>query len=71
MSSRKGRIVGEVALRDGDGMARAIPQGPCEIDLTHVDATVSWTEGDTRGVTALPIAEYTRYVTEGAIALES
>lgn len=67
---KKGRIVGEVTVREGDGVAYTIPKGPCEIQLTEVDATISWTDGDTRGVSAVPLAEYTRLVKLGAIVLD-
>ena len=71
MTSRPGRIVGHVTYREGDGPELSIRQGPCDITLTHLDVTVSWEDGDTRGSTALPLAEYTRYLTEGAITLQS
>ena len=70
MSIKQGRIVGQVTYREGDGPEIVIPLGPCEITVTALDVTVSWTDGDTRGSTALPLAEYTRYVTSGAIELD-
>jgi hypothetical protein len=69
MTARQGRIVKRVAYREGDGQEMVIRPGPCEITLTHLDATLSWTDGDTRGSTALPLAEYNRYLTSGAIVL--
>jgi hypothetical protein len=70
MSSKQARIVGRVTYREGDGPEIVIRPGPCEITVTALDVTVSWNDGDTRGSTALPLAEYTRYVTSGAIELE-
>ena len=69
MATKQGRIVGNVTYREGDGQAIDIPPGPCEITLTNLDVTLSWIDGDTHGSTALPLAEYTRYVTTGAIVL--
>ena len=70
MSSKQGRIVGRVAYREGDGPEIVIRPGPCEITVTALDVTLSWIDGDTHGSTALPLAEYTRYVTSGALELD-
>jgi hypothetical protein len=67
MSTKQGRIVGRVTYREGDGAEIVIPPGACEITVTNLDVTISWTDGDTHGSTALPLAEYTRYVTNGRI----
>ena len=69
MAKKEGRIVGYVTYREGDGAEIVIRTGPCEITVTNLDVTISWTDGDTHGSTALPLAEYTRYVTSGAIVL--
>jgi hypothetical protein len=69
MSTRDGRIVGDVFYREGDGPELPIRRGPCEITVTNLDVTISWTDGDTRGATAMPLAEYTRLLTSGAIEL--
>jgi hypothetical protein len=69
MASKEGRIVGKVTYREGDGAQLLIRPGPCEITVTNLDVTISWTDGDTRGSTAMPLAEYTRYLTSGAIEL--
>jgi hypothetical protein len=69
MTTRQARIVGEVTYREGDGPEIAIPRGPCEITVTHLDVTIAWIDGDTHGSAALPLAEYTRWVTSGAIEL--
>ncbi|HUP06137.1 MAG TPA: hypothetical protein VMU47_03250 [Caldimonas sp.] len=69
MAGRAGEIVGHVTYREGDGPEIAIPAGPCDITVTHLDVTITWTDGDTRGSAALPLAEYTRFLTTGAIRL--
>lgn len=71
MSSKQGRIVERVTYREGDGAEIVIRPGPCEITVTNLDVTISWTDGDTHGSTAIPLAEYTRYVTSGALVLAS
>lgn len=70
MSSKKGTIVGKVVYSLGDGPSQEIPVGSCDIDATSVDATISWTEGETSSVASLPIDTYTRYLTGGAIKLD-
>ena len=66
---KNARIVGPVAYREGDGAEITIRPGPCEVTVTNLDVTLSWADGDTRGATAMPLAEYTRLVTSGAIEL--
>ena len=63
----KARIDGEVTYREGDGPNITIRKGPIDVELTANDATLSWTEGDTNGSTAIPMADYKRYVASGAI----
>ena len=69
MTSRQARIVGKVTYREGDGAEMVIRPGPCDITVTNLDVTISWTDADTHGSTAMPLAEYTRYLTSGAIKL--
>ena len=64
------RIAGEVEYREGDGTNIPIRPGPCEIDQTAVDATISWRDGDSRGSAAMPMADYRRYVAGQAIQIE-
>ena len=47
----------------------AHPKGPVEIETTKLEATLSWVEGETHGAAAMPLADFKRYVTQGAIAL--
>lgn len=62
-------IVGTVEFRPGDGAMMPIPQGPVEIDLNRTEATLSWVDGETHGAAAMPMTEFKRYVSTGAIAL--
>jgi hypothetical protein len=71
MATGHGRIVGKVTYREGDGMEITIPTGPCEIDQTPLDVTISWTDGATAGSTAIPTSDYERFVKSGAIVVDS
>jgi hypothetical protein len=64
------RITGKVEYREGDGANITIRPGPCEIDETAMDATISWTDGDSHGSAAMPIGDYRRYVASKAIQIE-
>lgn len=61
------RIKGMVEYREGDGASITIRQGPCEIEKTALDVTISWTEGNTHGSAAIPLADFNRYVLSKAI----
>ncbi len=67
---KKARITGVVEYREGDGTNIKIRPGCCEVDETAQDATISWTDGDSRGSAALTIADYRRYLVSGAIELD-
>ncbi|MES2716094.1 MAG: hypothetical protein V4795_10030 [Pseudomonadota bacterium] len=69
--TKTGRIVGTVEFRAGDGPKMPIPLGLVEIETGHAEATLSWVDGETRGAAAMPIAEFNRYRTDGAIQLDS
>jgi len=64
---RHGRIVGKVEYREGDGPKIVIRPGPIEYTLTASDVTLGWADGDTRGSAAMPLAEFNRFRSEGAI----
>lgn len=66
---KSARITGKVEYREGDGANITIRLGPCEVEETAADATISWTDGDSHGSTAIPIANYRRYVASGAIQI--
>ncbi|HSW07466.1 hypothetical protein [Aquabacterium sp.] len=67
--SQSAQIVGKVEFREGDGPNILIRPGPVEVDTTQADATLSWADGPARGAAAIPIADFRRYVAEGAIKL--
>ena len=69
MSTKQGKIVGRVVYAAGDGPEQLIPPGPCEIEATSQDVTITWQDGDTSGVASLPVDQYTIYLSGGAIAL--
>jgi hypothetical protein len=64
------RITGKVEYREGDGASITIRPGPIEVEETALDATISWTDGDSRGSAAMPIADYRRYVATKAIRVD-
>jgi hypothetical protein len=70
MAKKRGRIVGPMTYREGDGMEIEIRQGPCEIDETPLDVTLTWTDGNTHGSTAIPLADYKRYVSTGVLSVD-
>lgn len=70
MAKKRAKIVGEVTYSAGDGASQRIPPGPCEVEATSLDVTISWMEGEVAGVAALPVDTYTTYLTEGRIVLE-
>lgn len=67
--SQPARIVGEVEYREGDGQMMTIRPGPCEVDLAADSATLSWVDGDTHGLAAIPLSDFNRYVQSKAIQL--
>ena len=67
--TQTGTIVGKVEFRPGDGAMMLILEGPVDIETTRTDATLSWVDGETHGAAAMPLADFKRYVSKGAIAL--
>ena len=64
-------VKGKVEYREGDGPNIIIRRGPVEVQTTPSDATLSWTDGETRGSAAMPIADFRRYVAKGMIELDA
>jgi hypothetical protein len=64
------RITGKVEYREGDGANITIRPGPCEVEETPLDVTISWTDGETRGSAAIPLADYRRYVSSKALTVD-
>lgn len=67
--TQSARIAGKVEYREGDGPNITIRPGPCEVEETELDATISWTDGESRGSAAMPIADFRRYVASKAIQI--
>ncbi|HEX3140130.1 MAG TPA: hypothetical protein VHQ87_08750 [Rhizobacter sp.] len=67
--SHPARITGEVVYREGDGPNMPIPIGPCEVEQGLNDVTISWVDGDTHGLTAIPLVDFRRYLAGRAIEL--
>jgi 2-methylisocitrate lyase-like PEP mutase family enzyme len=65
----RARVVGKVEYREGDGAMLTIPTGTIEVTTTAADATISWTDGASHGSAAMPMANFSRYVADGAIKL--
>ncbi len=70
MAKRNCEIVGTVTYREGDGVAMEVPQGPCQIEVTDLDATLSWSEGESHGSAAISLQDYRRFVSEGALKMD-
>jgi hypothetical protein len=68
--TRTARINGNVEYRVGDGASMPIRPGTCEVVVTALDATISWIDGDTHSSTAIPIADYRRYLSNKAILVD-
>ncbi|MBT9596541.1 MAG: hypothetical protein IV094_11195 [Vitreoscilla sp.] len=65
------RITGTVEYREGDGANITIRPGPCEVEETALDVTISWADGDSHGSAAMPIADYRRYIASKAIQVDA
>ena len=68
--TQSARVTGKVEYREGDGANITIRPGPCEVDETALDATISWTDGDSHGSAAMPIADFRRYIASKAIQID-
>ncbi len=69
--TQRAHIVGNVEYRQGDGPLLRVRRGLVDVRTTAQDATLSWREGETRNVAALPMAVYRKYLSEGAIRLDA
>lgn len=64
-------ILGKVEYREGDGPNITIRPGPVGVQVTAIDATLSWADGETRGSAAMPIGDFRNYLASGAIRLQA
>lgn len=67
---KQAHITGAVQYREGDGPNITIRPGPIQVEETAMDATISWSDLDSHGSAAMPIADYRRYVASKAIRLD-
>ena len=67
---RNAHITGKVEYREGDGANITIRPGPCEVEETALDATISWTDGESHGSAAMPVSDFRRYVASKAIQFD-
>jgi hypothetical protein len=70
MAHKKGRINRKLTYREGDGVEMPIPEGPCEIEITGLDVTLTWVDGETHGATAIPLGDYHQHVIDGSLVVE-
>ncbi len=65
-------IVDHITYTPGDGAPLVIPKGPVEVELAADSATLSWTaDNGAAGLAAIPLTQYTLYVEQKRIALQS
>jgi hypothetical protein len=67
MAQLRGQVKGHLTYREGDGVEITIPTGPCEIEITDLDVTLTWVDGATHGSAAMPRSEYERYLADGTL----
>lgn len=67
--TQNARIVGKVEYREGDGANITIRPGPCEVEVTASDVTISWSDDDWHGSAAIPVADYRRYLSSKALQI--
>ncbi len=65
--SKSAQIIGKVEYREGDGTNITIRPGPCEIQETAQDVTISWTDGESNGSAAIPMADFKTHLASKAI----
>ncbi|HMN79024.1 MAG TPA: hypothetical protein PKA20_03740 [Burkholderiaceae bacterium] len=70
-SEQAAEVSGPVEYRLGDGPKATVPQGPIRVTTTDIDATLSWQDGDTHASASMPLADFQRYVADGAITLRA
>ena len=56
-----------VEFRHGEGMLFAIPLGAADVEVTVLDTTFSWTEGNFHGLAAMPFVNFCHYIAEGRL----
>lgn len=69
MARKRGEIKGTMTYREGDGVEMPIPTGPCEVEVTDLDVTLTWVDGDTHGATAIPLGDYHQHLRDGVLVV--
>ncbi len=64
---RECEVVGDVAYREGDGVMMQVPIGPCQVEVTESDATLSWVDGDNHGAATISLSDHARYLRTGVL----
>jgi hypothetical protein len=64
---RSARVCTPVEVRQGDGSIYLVPCGPCTVQITALDATISWVDGDTHGLAAMPLTDFDRHLADRSI----
>ena len=54
---QRARIAGKVEYPEGDGPNVVIRPGPCEVEETAMEVTISWVPVDLHGSASMPIAD--------------
>lgn len=70
MARQNAMVKGTVTYREGDGVMMEIPKGPCEVEVEALDITLTWSDGDVHGSTAMPKPDFEQYVADGDLVLE-
>lgn len=69
LTAQPASITGKVEYREGEGPLLTIPMGLVEVETSSVDAVVTWSDGESSGFAALPVANFCQYVADGVIAI--
>jgi glutathione S-transferase len=64
-----GEVVDTVEYREGEGMSLEVRRGMVQIEVTCMDAVLSWADEKHHGMAAIPYANLLQYVKDGAIRL--
>jgi glutathione S-transferase len=62
-------VIGAVEYREGEGIALEVPRGMVRVEATPSDTVLSWIDETYRGEAAIPYANFSQYVGNGAIRL--
>ena len=62
-------ILGAVHYRQGEGIAFEVDRGVVHLEVTCTDTVLSWDDDKCRVQAAIPYADFSHYVTAGAIRL--